>query len=36
MRLDRGRVRWPEVAEVIEQSYRLTAPKTLSKKLDGA
>jgi predicted DNA-binding protein (MmcQ/YjbR family) len=36
MRLDRGRVRWPEVAEVVEQSYRLTAPKTLIKKLDGA
>jgi predicted DNA-binding protein (MmcQ/YjbR family) len=36
MRLDRGRVRWPEVAEVVEQSYRLTAPKTLLKKLDGA
>jgi predicted DNA-binding protein (MmcQ/YjbR family) len=36
MRLDRGRVRWPEVAEVIEQSYRLTAPKSLTKKLDGA
>jgi predicted DNA-binding protein (MmcQ/YjbR family) len=36
LRLDRGRVRWREVAEVIEQSYRLTAPKTLTKKLDGA
>lgn len=36
MRLDRGRVRWPEVAEVVEQSYRLTAPRTLIKKLDGA
>ena len=36
MRLDRGRMRWPEVAEVVEQSYRLTAPKTLIKKLDGA
>ena len=36
MRLDRGRVSWREVAEVVEQSYRLTAPKTLTKKLDGA
>jgi phosphoribosylglycinamide formyltransferase-1 len=36
MRLDRGRVRWREVAEVIEQSYRLTAPKSLRNKLDGA
>lgn len=33
MRLDRGRVRWREVAEVVEQSYRLTAPKTLVQKL---
>ena len=36
MRLDRGRVRWREVAEVVEQSYRLTAPKTLVRQLDGA
>jgi predicted DNA-binding protein (MmcQ/YjbR family) len=36
MRLDRGRVAWGEVAEVVERSYRLTAPKTLLKKLDGA
>lgn len=36
MRLDRGRVRWREVAEIVEQSYRLTAPKTLVAKLDGA
>jgi predicted DNA-binding protein (MmcQ/YjbR family) len=36
MRLDRGRVPWAEVAEVVERSYRLTAPKTLLKKLDGA
>ncbi len=35
MRLDRGRVRWREVAEVVERSYRLTAPKSLTKKLDG-
>jgi predicted DNA-binding protein (MmcQ/YjbR family) len=36
MRLDRGRVPWREVAGVIEHSYRLTAPKSLIKKLDGA
>ena len=36
MRLDRGRVRWREVAEVVERSYRLSAPKSLIKKLDGA
>lgn len=36
LRLDRGRVRWREVAEVIEHSYRLTAPKSLTRRLDGA
>ena len=36
MRLDRGRVRWREVAEIVERSYRLTAPQSLTKKLDGA
>lgn len=36
MRLDRGRVAWKEVEEIIERSYRLTAPKTLLRKLDGA
>jgi predicted DNA-binding protein (MmcQ/YjbR family) len=36
MRLDRGRVAWREVAELLERSYRLTAPKTLLKRLDGA
>ena len=36
MRLDRGRVRWREVAQIVEQSYRLTAPKSLTRKLDGA
>jgi predicted DNA-binding protein (MmcQ/YjbR family) len=35
MRLDRGRTAWREVAEIVEQSYRLTAPSTLIKKLDG-
>jgi hypothetical protein len=36
MRLDRGRVRWRDVYEIVEQSYRLTAPKALLAKLDGA
>jgi predicted DNA-binding protein (MmcQ/YjbR family) len=36
MRLDRGRVRWREVAEIVERSYRLTAPRTLVARLDGA
>jgi predicted DNA-binding protein (MmcQ/YjbR family) len=36
MRLDRGRVPWSEVAEIVERSYRLTAPKTLLKSLDSA
>ena len=36
MRLDRVRVRWRDVAEVLEQSYRLTAPKTLLHELDSA
>lgn len=35
LRLDRGRVDWSEVAEVLGHSYRLTAPKTLLRKLDG-
>jgi phosphoribosylglycinamide formyltransferase-1 len=36
LRLDRGRVAWREVAEVLDRSYRLTAPKALQRKLDGA
>jgi phosphoribosylglycinamide formyltransferase-1 len=36
MRLDRGRVAWREVTEIVEASYRLTAPRSLLKKLDGA
>jgi predicted DNA-binding protein (MmcQ/YjbR family) len=36
MRLDRGRLIWREVEEIVERSYRLTAPKMLLKKLDGA
>lgn len=35
-RLDRGRVSWREVAEVVERSFRLTAPKSLLAKLDAA
>jgi predicted DNA-binding protein (MmcQ/YjbR family) len=34
LRLDRGRVDWGEVAEIIARSYRLTAPQGLSKRLD--
>jgi hypothetical protein len=36
LRLDRGRVDWREVANVVERSYRLTAPKALLKRLDAA
>ena len=36
MRLDRGRVAWREVEEIVARSYRLTAPKTLLRKLVGA
>jgi predicted DNA-binding protein (MmcQ/YjbR family) len=36
MRLDRGRVRWREVAEIVARSYRLTAPKSAVRRLDGA
>src|SRR5262245_64260896 len=36
LRLDRGRVDWGEVAEVVERSFRLSAPKTVLRKLDGA
>jgi len=35
LRLDRGRVDWREVANVVARSYRLTAPKTLLRKLDA-
>lgn len=35
-RLDRGRVDWREVAEVVERSFRLTAPKSVLKRLDAA
>lgn len=33
LRLDRGRIDWREVANVVERSYRLTAPRTLVAKL---
>lgn len=36
MRVDRGRVAWAEVAEILERSYRLTAPRSCVAKLDGA
>jgi phosphoribosylglycinamide formyltransferase-1 len=35
LRLDRGRVDWREVANVVERSYRLTAPKTLVARVDS-
>jgi predicted DNA-binding protein (MmcQ/YjbR family) len=35
MRLDRGRVDWREVAEIVERSFRLSAPKTVLRKLGG-
>jgi predicted DNA-binding protein (MmcQ/YjbR family) len=34
MRLDRGRIAWREVAQVVERSYRLSAPRALLRKLD--
>ena len=34
-RLDRGRVDWHEAANIIERSYRLTAPKRLLAQLDA-
>jgi phosphoribosylglycinamide formyltransferase-1 len=36
MRVDRGRVSWGEVAEILERSYRLTAPTSCIAQLDGA
>jgi phosphoribosylglycinamide formyltransferase-1 len=36
MRIDRGPVPWAEVAEIIERSFRLTAPRSVLAKLDGA
>lgn len=35
LRLDRGKVNWNELQNVVELSYRLVAPKTLVRKLDA-
>lgn len=35
LRLDRGPVNWSEVENVVENSYRLAAPKSLVKALDA-
>lgn len=35
MRVDRGRTAWGEVAQILEHSYRLTAPKSCIAQLDG-
>jgi len=35
IRLDRGRTPWREVAQLVERSYRLTAPKALLRTLEG-
>lgn len=34
LRLDRGKIHWPEVENIVEGSYRLAAPKTLIRILD--
>lgn len=36
LRLDRGRVDWHEVAELVARSFRLTAPKSVLKRRDAA
>ena len=33
LRLDAGKVDWPEVSELVTTSYRLVAPKTLTRTL---
>jgi len=33
LRLDRGKVDWEEVGDLVTLSYRLVAPKTLGRKL---
>lgn len=33
LRLDRGKIDWEEVGELVTLSYRLTAPKTLVRRL---
>jgi hypothetical protein len=35
LRLDRGKIDWEEVGELVTGSYRLIAPKRLLKDLDG-
>ncbi len=35
MRLDRGRVAWRDVAQVLERSYRLTAPRSCLVQVDA-
>lgn len=35
LRLDRGAINWKEVANIVELSYRLVAPKTLIRLLDA-
>ena len=35
LRLDRDAVDWREVSDLVEQSYRLAAPKTLVRILDA-
>ena len=34
MRLDRGAPDWDEVRNIVENSYRIVAPKTLARRLD--
>jgi predicted DNA-binding protein (MmcQ/YjbR family) len=36
LRLDRDRVDWGEVKNIVELSYRLVAPKTLVRAMGGA
>ncbi len=35
LRLDRGRVDWSEVAEILTDGYLLAAPKRLTRLVDG-
>jgi len=35
LRLDRGTIDWEEVRELVTLSYRLIAPKTLVKQIQG-
>lgn len=36
VRLERGRVAWDEVAELVAEAYRMTAPKRLLALLDAS